>query len=334
MSESNKKEPITSMRVPKSIDDYVSAVATRERIPKATVLQRIIDKVIEKDSNDPMDKLFGLLDKGGGEEMSGLKEMLMLKILAGTPQPAPQQNPLMEVLMMKTLTAPDPLILLMAQNKGDGGNERMLQMLIEQQKETQQVIRDTLMQRDIDQNRAATAAMIEQSQASVEQLANGLAQRLSIIENMVSSVPAGERPQLSDEIKNYLAIGDALKEFASKAGMGKEEVVRQDGSIDWNNIIGRFFNMADGFIEKLPNERPAKAPVREVDTGSLPPQPDMKVVQNLKQVTQANEAVPSTDTEPAPTEDEMKNFEDRVKAALHDINKDELAQEGAKGGDK
>jgi len=337
--EKNTKEPTTTMRVPQSVDAYISSIATRERIPKATIMQRIIDKVIDAEDSDPMSKMLGLVEKGG-EGMDGLKEIMILKALTGNQQ-APQTNPMMEILMMKTLTAPDPMLLLMAtqQNKGNDGDNRLIQQLLDQQKETQQVIRDTLLQRDMEANRQTAEIRFEEQQATTAQIAQTLAERLSTIETAVASVPASHRPQLSEEITNYMAIGEALKSFASKAGMGEKEIVSQDGSVDWNNIISRFFGMADSFIEKLPNERPAKKEVKglDLDKGTTPAEPDLSTLRTNPATTpepsHSSDEADETQT-PGPSDAEMDNFETRIKSALTDVNKKELEEEGVSGGDE
>lgn len=314
MSETSERpsKETRQVRIPADLDAALTAWAIRDRVPKGEILRRLTEKYLEKDDWTKIIQQAG----AGGKGMEDLKEMLMFKFMAGGQNTPPQTNPLMEVLAMKTLTQPDPMMLwmIMQSSKQEGGGmsdqmERMLQLYLDGQKDMKDTLEKMIFRRDLQEGIGAAMEKAEtigeKAERDQTELAKMLADRLGSIERQIQGLSEEERATLSQEIDEFGKTQKALKEFAKSVGMSSEDIVTPEGGVRWDNVVNRMFDVAEKWAERYPKEKPDRKAVEPIPTPTREEAPEPLPA-----------AAPSTRDVGA---EEATKFEEKVKEKLTEL---------------
>lgn len=243
-----------SVRIDEDVDTALTAAAMKNRIPKGDVIRQLVDQLNEAEEakrnafNRDME-----LAKSANTMGLDLNEVLKWKMFSsmGGSQ-SPMSDTLQQLLVLqaiKSMSGPDPTTLMAMMSKGEG-SEAVLAKLEESNRNFQEFMQKFFRQEE---------------KAEAHALGEALGARLGAIEQQIATSGS-----LAQEISEFTQVKDALTNFAKSVGMTDREIMSDDGSLKWGNVLDKLFGLGEKAIEAFSKQKPPKKAVETISTSGNP----------------------------------------------------------------
>ena len=259
--------------IEKTLDDQISKIATAMGVSKDQVIRTAIKNLTSKEP-DKLDRYMELYEKTkdlpikntgtGAGNIPSIQEIILYKMLGGIDKEEKSGIDMEKILsfqLLKSIFAPTPTEMMMYMNMFKDNNDKssdkseFFKMMLQQQQQSQNALMTAIFGKEKAESIQKIAELEkknteQQLQAKLD-FAEKVLPELVRLQNKIESMEKSGGKSLLEEMQEYSAFHQAMKEFAKEHGFAEKE-----DKINWTELAKQILGLGKEAVTRLPSQTP------------------------------------------------------------------------------